>query len=129
MPTKGPSLRYGNTNGAHNRGQASANINYAWAKGFSKGDLKQHFSKHGKEFGARSKEEYASKAVHFANAVDRQNCKSVVDFNGTTYKYNCKNGVVVIVTQDGYVISYHHSGGKFTYSPKKGEKKSIWIKM
>jgi len=95
----------------------------------SQGTVKQHFSKYDNESGARSPEEFAAKAVHFANTVDRQNCKSVIDYNRTTYKYDCRNGVVVIVTQDGYVISYHHSGGKFTYSPKKGEKKSIWIKM
>ena len=127
MPTKGPSMRYGNTNGAHHRGEATSNINYAWAKDFSRGGLNQHFIDHGKEFNAKTKTEYASKAVHFANTVDRQNFKSVVDYKGTTYKYDTRNGKLVEVTKDGYVISYRHTGNEFWYYSKKGTK--TWIKI
>ena len=76
MPTKGPSMRYGNTNGAHHRGEATQNINYPWAKDFNKNRLKKHFKDHGGDFGANTKEEYAAKAVHFANEVDRKNYKT-----------------------------------------------------
>ena len=75
MPTKGPSNRYGNTNGSNHNGRPTENINYPWAKDFNRGGLSKHFRDHGKEFGAKSKEEYASKAVHFANTIDRNNLK------------------------------------------------------
>lgn len=127
MSTKGPSNRYGNTKGSNHKGEATENINYQWAKDFNKGGLDAHFLKHGKEVGARSKEEYAAKAVHFANTIDRISCKSVVDYKGTTYKYNIKNRIIVEVSKDGYVISYRHLGKKFWYSPKKGFKQ--WIKI
>lgn len=127
MATKGPSMRYGNTNGAHNRGKENKNINYSRAKDFNRGGLKRHFIKHGKEFGAKTMQEYAAKAVHFANKVDRQNYKSVVDYKGTTYKFDPRNGRMVEVTKDGYVISYRHIGGKFWYYSKKGE--ITWTKI
>lgn len=128
MATKGTSLRYGNTKGAHHRGEATKHINYVWAKDFSKGGLNRHFKNHGKEFGATSKQDYAAKAVHFANEVDRQNYKSLVDKYGTTYKYDPRNGRLAIITKDGYVISYHHTGKKFTYTNKKGQEITKWIK-
>ena len=127
MPTKGASMRYGNTNGARHRGEATENMNYPWAKDFSRGSLEKHFIDHGKEFGAKTKKEYAAKVVHFANEVDRKNYKSVVDYKGTTYKYDPRNGRMVEVTKDGYVISYRHTGDKFWYYSKKGEK--TWIKI
>lgn len=128
MPTKGPSLRYGNTRGSKHRGKFSKNINYAWAKDFNKNTLKTHYEKHGKDFGAKTKEEYASKAVHFANAIDRQNYKSVIDWKGSTYKYNTINGAYAIITEDGYVVTYHKPRNRrFSYHPKKGITK--WIKI
>lgn len=128
MPTKGASMRYGNTNGAHHRGEATKHINYAWAKDFSRGGLDQHYSGHGKEFNAISKQDYAAKAVHFANDVDRKHYKSVIDKYGTTYKYDPRDGRLVIVAKDGYVVSYHHTGKKFTYTNKKGQEVTKWIK-
>lgn len=65
MATKGASYRYGNTRGSKHQGQSTKHINYAWAKGFNRGGLDQHFKDHGKEFGAISKQDYAAKAVHF----------------------------------------------------------------
>ncbi len=127
MPTKGASMRYGNTNGSHHRGEATEFINYQWAKDFNRGGVDRHYSDHGKEVGAHSKEEYAAKAVHFANEIDRRNYKSVVDFKGTTYKYDPRNGMMVEVSKDGYVISYRHVGKEFWYYSKKGIK--TWIKM
>ena len=67
MATKGASFRYGNTNGSR-----TEHIRFAWAKGFNRGGLERHFHDHGKEFGATTAEEYVSKAVHFANTVDRK---------------------------------------------------------
>lgn len=122
MPTKGASYRYGNTNGSKHQGQSTKHINYAWAKDFNRGGLDKHFKDHGKEFGAHSKKEYAAKAVHFANEVDRKNYKSVVDYNKTTYKYDPRNGRLVIVTKDGYVTTYHHTGKGFWYYPEKGKR-------
>lgn len=127
MPTKGANMRYGNTNGAHHRGEATVNINYAWAKDFSRGGLNQHFKDHGKEFDAVSEKDYAAKAVHFANEVDRQHYKSVIDYKGTTYKYDPRNGRLAEITKDGYVISYRHTGNRFWYYSKKGVR--TWIKI
>ena len=128
MPTKGASMRYGNTNGAHHRGEATKNINYAWAKDFNRGGLDKHFKDHGNEFGAHSKQEYAAKAVHFANEVDRKHYKSVVDVHGSTYKYDPRDGRMAIIAKDGYVVTYHHTGEKFTYTNKKGKAVTRWIK-
>ena len=128
MPTKGPSYRYGNTRGSKHQGQVSEHIGYAWAKDFNKNTLVDHFNRHGNDFCASSKEDYAAQAVHFANTVDREHFKSVKDYRGSTYKYDPKNGSYAIITKDGYVITYHKPReGGFTYYPKKG--KSVWIKI
>lgn len=127
MPTKGPSMRYGNTRGANHRGYISKSISYAWAKDFNRGGLSRHYGEHGKELGLNSENEYASKAVHFANSVDRNNYKSYVDCYGTTYKYNTRTNELVIVTKDGYVVSYYKVRNNFWYYVKKGEKR--WIKI
>ena len=100
-------------------------IKYPWVKDFNRGGLVRHFEEHGAEFGCKSKEEYAAKAISFANTVDRDNCKSVVDYKNTTYKYNPNTNVLAEVSKDGYVISYRHYGKAFWYKNKKGEK--IWI--
>ncbi|HBE98651.1 MAG TPA: hypothetical protein DDW18_01185 [Firmicutes bacterium] len=124
MATKGASFRYGNTNGSR-----TEHIRFAWAKGFNRGGLERHFHDHGKEFGATTAEEYVSKAVHFANTVDRKHFKSVVDCNGTTYKYDIVNHVLALIDKKGYVISYYRIADHFTYVPKKGRgKKTVWIK-
>lgn len=128
MPTKGASLRYGNTNGAHHRGEATEKINYQWAKDFNRGGIDRHYRDHGEEMGARTKEEYAAKAVHFANEIDRKHYKSVVDINGATYKYDPRDGRLVIVSMDGYVVSYYRVRKKFIYTNKKGKEITIWIK-
>ncbi len=71
---------------------------------------------------------YAAKAVHFANEIDRKHYKSAVDVNGTTYKYDPRDGRVAIVSADGYVISYYRVRKQFTYTNKKGKEITIWIK-
>jgi len=128
MATKGPSNQYGNTRGANHRGEATTEINYAWARDFSSNALTSHFNDHAKEMDCKTKEEYASKAVHFANSIDRVNYRSVVDKGGSTYKWNLKTGETVIVTKYGYVVSYSHMVKKgFHYTSKKGVTK--WIKI
>lgn len=124
MSTKGASNRYGNTRGSRHQGQATKHINYPWAKDFNRGGIDKHFKEHGEEFNARTKQEYAAKAVHFANDVDRQHYKSVVDYKKTTYKYDPRDGRLVVVTKDGYVVTYHHTGSGFWYYPEKGKK--VW---
>ena len=126
MATKGASNRYGNTRGSSNNDKKTKNVNFAWAKGFNRGGIKRHFEEHGKEFNCKSKEEYEAKAIRFANTIDNKNCKVVVDYRGTTYKYDINQKVLVEVTKDGYIISYRHFSKKDWYMPKKGVKK--WIK-
>ena len=128
MSTKGPSKRYGNTKGSNHRGLPTKHIGYAWAKGFNRGGLKRHFKEHGKEFNTTTKEEYEAKALHFANTVDRTHYKSVIDYKGTTYKYDTRDGRLVIVDKKGIVISYHHTGDKFHYKPQKWREITLWIK-
>ena len=128
MATKGASFRYGNSKGSNHRGEATKHIGYPWAKGFNKNGLDRHFDEHGAEFGCNTKDEYAAKAIGFANTIDRDNFKSVKDSKGTTYKYDPRDGRLAIITKDGYVVSYHHTGKKFTYYPRKGLEVTIWIK-
>lgn len=126
MSTKSASNRYGGTRGSRSQnGEFVHHVNYAWAKDFNKYGLDQHYIRHGKEFKCNSKEEYAAQAVSFANHVDRKNYKSVIDWRGTTYKYDPRRNILVEVTKDGYVISYRHYGKGFWYEPKKGARK--WI--
>jgi len=129
MPTKGASYRYGNTNGAHHRGEATQNINYPWAKGFLGTNSVSHFKDHGKEMGINTEKDYVANAVHFANNVDRRHYKSVVNYKGETYKYDPGSKQLVVVTKDGYIRTYFNTKGNggFYYSPKKG--KRVWIKV
>lgn len=129
MPTKGASFRYGNTNGAHHRGEASPNINYPWAKDFLGTNLKSHFKSHGGEMGIKGEKDYAAKAVHFANEVDRQHYKSVINYKGETYKYDPNSKLLVVVTKQGYIRTFYDTRGSggFYYYPKKGKK--VWIKI
>lgn len=126
MATKGPSYQYGNTKGSNGKGKPTKHIGYAWAKDFGNGLLDSHFTEHGKEFGFKTKEEYANHAVHFANQIDRKNFDSVVDKKGTTYKWDKRTGVMVEVNKKGIIISYRHTGGSLWYYNKKGEK--TWVK-
>lgn len=128
MSTKGASYRYGNTNGSNHKGEPSKHIGFEWAKDFNRGSLERHFNSHGKEFNARTAGEYAAMAVHFANTIDRKHYKSVVDRNGSTYKYDPRDGRLAIISKDGYIISYHHTGNGFTYRSKKGKQVKVWIK-
>ena len=83
MPTKGPSNHFGNAK--HGRqGKRTQHTGFAWAKGFNSKTLSDHFSRHGEQMGCQTKEAYEAHAVKFANTVDRKNCVSFVDKNGST---------------------------------------------
>ena len=129
MATKGASMRYGNTRGAHHRGEATQNINYPWAKDFLGTNSVSHFKDHGKEMGFKSEKEYVANGIHFANDIDRQHYKSVINYKGETYKYDPGSKQLVVVSKKGYIRTYYSTKGSggFYYSPKKGTR--IWIKV
>lgn len=114
MATKGASNHYGNSRGGR-QSHGSKHIGYKWAKKFNKNTLKVHFERHGKEMGCSNENEYAAKAVHFANTIDRINCTSFIDGNNSTYKYNYKTHEFAIITKDGFVVTYYVSKGENKY--------------
>ena len=129
MATKGESNRYGNSRGGK-KGKPTKHINYEYAKAFFPRYANEHYTKHGNDFKADGPKEYMNRAVKFANQVDKKNCKSVVDYNGTTYKYNTKTKELVIVTKKGLIVSYYKISPKqngFSYIDRRGKK--IWKKV
>ncbi len=125
MSDKGASNRYGNSRGSKHQGVATQHINFQWAKDFNKKSLNKHFEEHGKEIGFDSKESYKQHAIHFANMVDRKNCVSFVDGkSGATYKYNKKTNELVIVTNDGYVVTYFKPKNGIEYYKKEKDKRT-----
>lgn len=104
---KGPSFQYGNT-----KNSPTSHINYPYAKDFDYHNIDNHVANHATQMKAKNKDEYVSKAVTFANKVDRNNCLSFVDKKGSTYKYNIKTNELAIITSDGYVVTY--------FKPQKG---------
>ncbi len=114
MPTKGPSNHFGNAK--HGRqGKRTQHTGFAWAKGFNSKTLSDHFSRHGEQMGCQTKEAYEAHAVKFANTVDRKNCVSFVDKNGSTNKYNRKTNTYAIISRDGYVITYFKPAKGYDY--------------
>jgi len=112
MSTKGVSHQYGNVKGAR-RGHPTRHIGFAWAKGFNRNTLDNHFAKHGKDFGINNKYSYAAHAISFANRVNLRDCISFIDKRGSTYKYNIKTNELAIITNKGVVVSY--------FKPKEGK--------
>ena len=124
MSTKGPSNRYGNTNGSKGNGIATKHINYQYAKDYNKSKLSTDFEKHSADFGVSNERDYASHAVHFANTIDRKNCDSFVDAKGSTHKYNKITNTYVVVDKKGYVVTYFKpSRGINYYHEQKGKNK------
>lgn len=113
MSTKGASRRYHGTRGSRYQ-NPTTRINFPYAKGFNKSTLNYHFNHHGKQMGCKTKWDYASKAVKFANKVDSRHCESFVDNKGTTYKYNKVTNEFAMITKKGIVITY--------FKPKEGKK-------
>lgn len=124
MSTKGASNRYGHTRNGR-IGKASSHINYAWARDFNKRTLLDHFERHGSQLNKPTKESYVANAIKFANTIDKKDCVSFVDKNGTTYKYNTKKNILVIVNKKGYVITYFKptEGYKYYQKNKRSRKK------
>lgn len=114
MATKGPSNHYGNTRGGRDE-HPTKHTGYAWAKGFNRSTLQDHFDRHGEQMGCPTKESYAAHAVKFANTIDRKSCVSFVAKNGTTYKYNKNTGTFAIITKAGIVITYFRPKGGYDY--------------
>lgn len=101
MPTKGPCFLYGNTNGS-----PTIHINFPYAIDFNNKKLSIHLKKHGKQFNAISELDYKTKAINFANKVDRENCISFVDNFGSTHKFNTKTLEYVIVDKNQIIVTY-----------------------
>lgn len=114
MTTKGPSNRFGNARGG-SKGHATAHTGFAWAKGFNRTTLTDHFERHGSQVNVSSKESYAAHAVSFANTVDRKNNKSFVDKNGSTYKYNVVTNEFAVITKKGVVVTYYKPAAGYEY--------------
>ncbi|MDO4500689.1 MAG: hypothetical protein Q4B60_05370 [Erysipelotrichaceae bacterium] len=110
MSTKGAGFRYGNTNQT-----ATDHINYQWAKDFNSNTLKKHFDEHGSQMNTATMNDYAAKAVHFANTINREDCVSFIDGNGSTYKYNKETNELAIISKNGYVITYFSPKNGYTY--------------
>lgn len=114
MATKGASNHYGNSRGGV-QGHMTDHTGFPWAKDFSKKHLVDHFNRHGHQMNADTKEAYAAHAVKFANTVDKKNCISFLDKNGSTYKYNIKINEFCIVTKNGYVVTYYKPSNGYKY--------------
>ena len=119
MATKGPSGKFSKTNGS--RGNVSS-IHYQWARAFNKNTLDKHFKKHGSQMDASNKQEYESRAVHFANQIDKKNFKYYSDVY-KTYKYDKKRNILAIIDKNGIVISFYKPKNGFTLESKKGKQK------
>lgn len=121
MVTKGASNRYGNTRGGR-QGRPTQHTGYAWAKGFNRSTLDDHFRRHGEHMGCPTKESYNAKAVKFANAVDRKNNVSFVARNGTTYKFSKETGSFAIITKQGVVVTYFKPKNGYDYYKAQAER-------
>ena len=112
MATKGASNRYP-TGKRSSSGRTISHINFEWAKDFNKKSLDKHFNDHVKNMGFDSKESYKQHAIKFANTIDKKNCVSFIDSKTkATYKYSKVTNELVVVTKNGYVVTY--------FKPKDG---------
>ena len=118
MASKGQSNQYGNS-----RGTPTEHINYKYAKDFNRSTISIHFSEHGKEVGASSKDDYIAKAIKFANSIDRKKNVSFIDEKGSTYKYQEQTNKFAIIDKNGIIITYFKpKDGKDYYDRQKKEK-------
>lgn len=124
MATKGASNLYGNSRGGR-KGFATIKIAYAWAKDFIKTTIKNHFNDHGKSMKADNLKAYIAHAVKFANTIDKKNCVSFIDKNHTTYKYNKITNELVLVTSDGYVVTYFKPKDGYKYFLEQKKNKGV----
>ncbi|GEM_PF-787789 len=109
-----------------NEGKTKAKNNLRkLAKAFNKRYLLEQFFANASDFSTPSPDDYASFAVRFANSSDHKHLKNLADWKGKTYKYDVRDGTLVIVTRNGYVVSFYQVNDSFIYEPKKGEKRRI----
>lgn len=91
-----------------------------YAKGFptgvSGGDkLSEHYNKHGKEMGFKSKSEYNNAAVDFMNKTPTANIDYFVDSHGTVYKFDHDTGEFGIATVTGTIVTYYKPKRRAAY--------------
>jgi hypothetical protein len=96
LSTKGPSNLYA----------LSERINYQYASSFFEKKLEAHALRHGTFEMKLPKKEYISKAIEFANRIDKFNNQSFVDLGGSTYKRNKITKEFIIINNRGIVITY-----------------------
>ena len=112
--TKGPSNLYGNKNQ-----KPTKHISYPYAKSFISSTLYDHFSRHGKEFGTNSINDYENNAIYFANKISTV-ADSFLDKNNSTNKYNYITNTLAIINNKGKVISFFKpKNGKSYYEKQK----------
>lgn len=121
--TKGPSNLYGNP--SH---KPTEKINFEYAKEFNEGTLEKHAHDHGKDLGLSESDSdaYKQMAIEFANDVDTENYDSFVDERGSTHKYDPLTKRFIIVSSDGYIVTFYIAGTKNYWQnnkTKKGKKK------
>lgn len=102
MPTKGNSNLYGRGK----RGEPNEHISYKYSKMFIQKGYKGHFEKHGQNEMGLSSDQYRSRAISFANKVDRQNHQSFVNDLGLTVKFSNITNEFAMITQEGNVATY-----------------------
>jgi hypothetical protein len=102
MPTKGKSNLYGRGK----RGQSNEHISYKYSKLFLQKGYNDHYEKHGQREMGLSSDQYRSRAISFANKVDRQNHLSFVNNVGLTVKFSKKTNEFAMITEEGNVATY-----------------------
>jgi pyocin large subunit-like protein len=77
----------------------------------NKSTLDDHYTRHGKEVGAKNVKDYTKKANDFYNNRSKYQVK--VDKNGVTRVYDAKNNIFGSYNKDGSTRTF--------YSPKRGQ--------
>lgn len=108
MPTKGKSNLYGRGK----RGEPNDHISYKYSKLFLQGDFDRHYKDHGQRQMGLSEDQYRSRAIAFANQVDRVNHVSFVNEKGLTIKYSLRTSELAMVTREGNVATYFRTNIK-----------------
>lgn len=108
MPTKGKSNLYGRGK----RGQSNEHISYKYSKLFLQKGYNDHYEKHGQKEMGLSSDQYRSRAISFANEVDRVNHVSFVNEKGLTIKYSMRTSELAMVTKEGNVATYFRTSIK-----------------
>lgn len=92
------------------------------AKGFPPEKLDDHFKRHGKQMGFKSRAEYNNAAVNFMNKEETSNTESFIASNGSVYKYDYETNEFGIAKSDGTMITYYKPTDKVKYWEDQKEK-------